>query len=48
MIRGLGIRDRGVGSIAGAIRQIYTGNGQTYALHILLLTVVLYFIAGGM
>lgn len=38
----------GVGSIAGAIRRIYTGNGQTYALHILLLTVVLYFIAGGM
>ena len=37
-----------VDSVAGAIRQIYTGNGQTYALHILLLTVVLYFIAGGM
>ncbi len=38
----------GVGSIADAIRRIYSGNGQTYALHILLLTVALYFIAGGM
>ncbi len=38
----------GVGSVADAIRRIYSGNGQTYALHILLLTVVLYFVAGGM
>ena len=38
----------GVESVAGAIRRIYSGNGQTYALHILLMTVVLYLIAGGL
>ncbi|MFW5685962.1 MAG: NADH-quinone oxidoreductase subunit F, partial [Spirochaetota bacterium] len=38
----------GVHAVAGALRQLYTGNGQTYALHILLLTVALYFIAGGL
>jgi formate hydrogenlyase subunit 3/multisubunit Na+/H+ antiporter MnhD subunit len=38
----------GVRAISTAVGQIYTGNGQTYALHILLLTVALYFIAGGM
>lgn len=38
----------GVNAVAGAVRQLYTGNGQTYALHILLLTVALYFIAGGL
>lgn len=38
----------GVLAVAGAIRQIYTGNGQTYALHILLVTVVLYLVTGGL
>ncbi|MBT6994416.1 MAG: hypothetical protein HN952_05610 [Candidatus Cloacimonetes bacterium] len=33
-------------SIAASIRQIYTGNGQTYALHILMYLVILYFILG--
>jgi formate hydrogenlyase subunit 3/multisubunit Na+/H+ antiporter MnhD subunit len=37
----------GVLAIGGTIRQLYTGNGQTYALHILLLTVVLYLVTGG-
>jgi len=32
---------------AAFFRQIYTGNGQTYAFHIILYVVVLYFIAGG-
>jgi len=32
---------------ASFFRQIYTGNGQTYALHIILYVVVLYFISGG-
>ena len=30
--------------IGGALRRIYTGNGQTYALHIMLFVAVLYFI----
>ena len=34
-------------SIGGTIRQIYSGNGQTYVLHILIYFVVLYFIMGG-
>jgi len=34
-------------SLAALFRQIYTGNGQTYALHIILYVVVLYFISGG-
>jgi formate hydrogenlyase subunit 3/multisubunit Na+/H+ antiporter MnhD subunit len=38
----------GVESVAGALRRLYTGNGQTYALHILLMTVVLYLVAGGL
>jgi len=33
-----------VGSIGGALRRIYTGNGQTYALHIMLFVAVLYFL----
>jgi len=33
-------------SIAAAFRNIYTGNGQTYALHIIIFVVVLYFIMG--
>lgn len=37
-----------VSSVGGALRRIYSGNGQTYALHILLLVAVLYLIAGGM
>jgi hypothetical protein len=37
----------GVLAIGGTIRQLYTGNGQTYALHILLFTVVLYLATGG-
>lgn len=32
---------------AAFFRQIYTGNGQTYAFHIILYVVALYFIAGG-
>jgi formate hydrogenlyase subunit 3/multisubunit Na+/H+ antiporter MnhD subunit len=36
-----------ISSVAGTIRQIYSGNGQTYLLHILLYFVVLYFIMGG-
>ncbi len=31
-----------VAAVGGTLRRLYTGNGQTYALHILLLTVVLY------
>ncbi len=34
-------------SLAALFRNIYTGNGQTYALQILLFVVVLYFIMGG-
>ena len=33
-------------SIAAAFRHIYTGNGQTYALHILIYIVVIYVIVG--
>jgi hypothetical protein len=33
-------------SLAGLFRQIYTGNGQTYLLHILLYIVVLYIFLG--
>jgi hypothetical protein len=32
------------GAAGGALRRIYTGNGQTYALHILLFVGVLYFL----
>lgn len=34
-------------SLAGAIRQLYTGNGQTYALHILMFVAVLYLVTTG-
>lgn len=34
-------------ALAGAVRRIYTGNGQTYALHILIYMCVLYAAAGG-
>ena len=37
----------GVLAIGGTLRQLYTGNAQTYALHILLMTVVLYLVTGG-
>ncbi|MDA3870867.1 MAG: proton-conducting transporter membrane subunit [Candidatus Marinimicrobia bacterium] len=33
-------------SLAGLFQQIYTGNGQTYILHIILYIVVIYFIMG--
>jgi len=36
-----------ISSAAGSIRQIYSGNGQTYVLYILLYFIVLYFIMGG-
>lgn len=32
------------GSIGGAMRRVYTGNGQTYAMHILLFITILYFL----
>jgi formate hydrogenlyase subunit 3/multisubunit Na+/H+ antiporter MnhD subunit len=32
------------GALGGALRRIYTGNGQTYALHILLFVSILYFL----
>ncbi|MFW6360151.1 MAG: proton-conducting transporter membrane subunit [Spirochaetota bacterium] len=32
------------GSVGGAARRLYTGNGQTYALHILLFVTLLYFV----
>ncbi|MBT4576253.1 MAG: hypothetical protein HOB92_07260 [Candidatus Cloacimonetes bacterium] len=33
-------------SLAGTFRQVYTGNGQTYLLHIILYIVVLYIFLG--
>jgi formate hydrogenlyase subunit 3/multisubunit Na+/H+ antiporter MnhD subunit len=38
----------GVGAFADAVRRLYSGNAQTYALHIMIVTVLLYFIAGGL
>jgi formate hydrogenlyase subunit 3/multisubunit Na+/H+ antiporter MnhD subunit len=38
----------GVGSSGSALRRLYTGNGQTYALHILLFVAALYLIMGGL
>lgn len=32
------------GSVGSAARRLYTGNGQTYALHILLFVTLLYFV----
>jgi formate hydrogenlyase subunit 3/multisubunit Na+/H+ antiporter MnhD subunit len=37
----------GTEAIASALRRIYTGNGQTYALHIVLFLVVIFFAVGG-
>lgn len=42
-----GVREA-VASLGSALRRVYSGNGQTYALHIVLLLVVLYLIAGGL
>ena len=36
----------GVDSLGGALRRIYTGNGQTYALHVVLYVVILYLLMG--
>jgi formate hydrogenlyase subunit 3/multisubunit Na+/H+ antiporter MnhD subunit len=36
----------GVNAVGGALRRIYTGNGQTYALHVVIYVVVLYFFMG--
>jgi len=36
----------GLDSLGGAFRRLYTGNGQTYALHIVMYVVVLYLIMG--
>lgn len=36
----------GTNSLAGLFRQIYSGNGQTYILHIILYIVAIYFIMG--
>ncbi|MDP8201553.1 MAG: proton-conducting transporter membrane subunit [Candidatus Tenebribacter burtonii] len=33
-------------SLADSIRQLYTGNGQTYILHIIMYVIVIYFISG--
>jgi NADH:ubiquinone oxidoreductase subunit 5 (subunit L)/multisubunit Na+/H+ antiporter MnhA subunit len=42
-----GVRE-GTASVASAIRRIYSGNGQTYAIHIVLFVFVLFLIAGGL
>ena len=36
----------GVASVGGALRRIYTGNGQTYALHVVLYVAALYLALG--
>jgi formate hydrogenlyase subunit 3/multisubunit Na+/H+ antiporter MnhD subunit len=36
----------GVGALGGIARRLYTGNGQTYALHVVLYVAVLYLIMG--
>ncbi len=36
----------GVSALGGALRRLYTGNGQTYALHIVLYVAILYLIMG--
>ncbi|MFA5851759.1 MAG: proton-conducting transporter membrane subunit [Spirochaetales bacterium] len=36
----------GVDAVGGAIRRLYTGNGQTYALHIILYVSILYLFLG--
>ena len=35
------------GTLAGALRQIYTGDGQTYVLYIFIVGVAIYFISSG-
>ncbi|MHB9153017.1 MAG: proton-conducting transporter transmembrane domain-containing protein [Spirochaetales bacterium] len=36
----------GVDALGGAVRRLYTGNGQTYALHIVLYVAILYLLMG--
>jgi formate hydrogenlyase subunit 3/multisubunit Na+/H+ antiporter MnhD subunit len=36
----------GINGIGGALRRLYTGNGQTYALHVVIYVVALYFFMG--
>jgi len=36
----------GTASVGGALRRLYTGNGQTYALHVVLYVAVLYLLLG--
>ncbi|HAP43403.1 MAG: hypothetical protein A2087_04120 [Spirochaetes bacterium GWD1_61_31] len=36
----------GVSAVGGALRRLYTGNGQTYALHVVMYVVVLYLVMG--
>ncbi|MBU0927564.1 MAG: NADH-quinone oxidoreductase subunit F [Spirochaetes bacterium] len=38
----------GVDAVGGAIRRVYTGNGQTYALHVVLYVVALYLLMGAL
>lgn len=37
----------GIEAVGAAVRRIYTGNGQTYALHIVLFVVILFLAVGG-
>ncbi|HOX13019.1 MAG TPA: proton-conducting transporter membrane subunit [Spirochaetales bacterium] len=36
----------GAASVGGALRRLYTGNGQTYALHVVLYVAILYLLLG--
>ena len=36
----------GINGLGGALRRLYTGNGQTYALHVVIYVVALYFFMG--
>ena len=36
----------GIDAVGGAVRRLYTGNGQTYALHVVLYVVTLYLLMG--
>ncbi|OHD15549.1 MAG: hypothetical protein A2Y38_18095 [Spirochaetes bacterium GWB1_59_5] len=38
----------GINALGGAARRLYTGNGQTYALHVVLYVVVLFLIMGAL
>lgn len=40
--------EESVASVGGAVRRVYSGNGRTYAVHILLFVSILYLIIGGM